>query len=151
MRANVILFWVLAGFFFLAGIVYTVWSVIFNSQGLATQSVSGPGAPIEWVGTIALGLCGVLAAFIAFYLARVRTAQGGTLPEDRADGNIDDGDPELGFFSPFSPWPITLAASLGLIFLGLAVGIWVSIIGLGVGVVALVGWTYEYYRGLFAR
>ena len=151
MRANFILFWVLAGFFFVATAAYTVWSVIFNSQGLATQSSSGPGTPIEWVGTIALGLCGVLAAFIAFYLSRVRNAQGGELPEDNVNGNIDDGDPEAGFYSPFSWWPITLAASLGLIFLGLAVGFWVSIIGVGVGLIALVGWTYEYYRGFFAR
>jgi len=151
MRANIILFWILAGFFFVATAGYTVWSVIFNAQQLATTSISGPGTPIEWVGTIALGLCGILAAFIAFYLARVRNAQGGELPEDSVNGNIDDGDPELGFFSPFSWWPITLAAALGLVFLGLAVGFWVSIIGVGVGLIALVGWTYEYYRGLFAR
>ena len=51
MRANVILFWILTGFFLLATVVYTVWSLIFNSQQLATQSISGPGTPIEWVGT----------------------------------------------------------------------------------------------------
>ena len=151
MRANVILFWILTGFFILAGIVYTVWSLIFNAQQLATQSVTGPGTPIEWVGTVALGLCAVLSAFIAFYLSRVHRAQGGELPEDSLNANIDDGDPEAGFFSPFSWWPIILAASAALVFLGLAVGIWISIIGVGVGVIALVGWTYEYYRGLFAR
>jgi hypothetical protein len=151
MRANVILFWILAGFFLLATIAYTVWSWIFNAQELATQSITGPGTPIEWVGTVALGLCCVLAAFIAFYLARVQRAQGGTLPEDSPTANIDDGDPETGFYSPYSWWPIVLGASLGLIFLGLAVGIWVSIIGVGVAVIALVGWTYEYYRGFFAR
>ena len=151
MRANVILFWILTGFFVVAGVAYTVWSLIFNAQQLATQSVTGPGTPIEWVGTVALGLCAVLAAFIAFYLGRVHKAQGGELPEDSVNANIDDGDPELGFFSPFSWWPIILAASAALVFLGLAVGFWVSIIGTGVGLIALVGWTYEYYRGLFAR
>jgi hypothetical protein len=151
MRANVILFWILTWFFVVAGVAYTVWSLIFNAQQLATQSVTGPGTPIEWVGTIALALCAVLAAFIAFYLGRVHKAQGGELPEDSVNANIDDGDPELGFFSPYSWWPIILAASLGLVFLGLAVGFWVSIIGIGVGAIALVGWTYEYYRGLFAR
>ena len=151
MRANVILFWILAGFFLLATVVYTVWSWIFNTQDLATKSISGPGAPIEWVGTVALGLCAVLAAFIAFYLGRVQAAQGGMLPEDSVNANIDDGDPEVGFYSPFSWWPILLAASAALLFLGLAVGIWISIIGVGIGVITLVGWTYEYYRGFFAR
>ncbi|PXA67170.1 aa3-type cytochrome oxidase subunit IV [Cryobacterium arcticum] len=151
MRANVILFWILAGFFLLSTVVYTVWSWIFNTQELATKSSAGPGAPIEWVGTVALGLCAVLAAFIAFYLGRVQAAQGGVLPEDSVNANIDDGDPEVGFYSPFSWWPILLAASAALLFLGLAVGIWISIIGVGIGVITLVGWTYEYYRGFFAR
>ncbi|TFC04383.1 cytochrome c oxidase subunit 4 [Cryobacterium adonitolivorans] len=151
MRANVNLFWILAGFFLLVDVVYIVWNLVTNAQQLATQSVSGPGTPIEWVGTIALGLCAVLAAFIAFYLSRVYKAQAGALPEDNVNASIDDGDPELGFYSPFSWWPIVLAAALGLLFLGLAVGIWVSIIGVGIGLIALVGWTYEYYRGFFAR
>lgn len=151
MRANAILFWILAGFFLLVTIAYTVWSLIFNSLQLASQSISGPGTPIEWVGTFALGLCFVMAAFIAFYLGRVHNAQGGELPEDNVNANIDDGDPEVGFYSPFSWWPIILAASLGLIFLGLAAGFWVSIIGVGVALIAVVGWTYEYYRGFFAR
>jgi hypothetical protein len=151
MRANVILFWILTVFFAIAAVGYTVWSYLFNLQELATQSVTGPGTPIEWVGTVALALCAVLTAFIAFYLSRVHRAQAGELPEDSVNANIDDGDPELGFFSPFSWWPIILAASAALVFLGLAVGFWVSIIGVGVASIALVGWTYEYYRGLFAR
>jgi hypothetical protein len=151
MRANVNLFWILTGFFIIAAIGYTVWNVIFNSQELATQSISGPGTPIEWVGTVALALCAILTAFIGFYLNRVHKAQGGELPADNASANIDDDDPELGFFSPFSWWPIVLAASIGLVFLGLAAGFWISIIGACVAVIALVGWTYEYYRGLFAR
>ena len=55
--------------------------------------------------------CAVLSAFIAFYLGRVHREQGAELPEDRLDANIDDGDAELGFFSPWSWWPIMLAAS----------------------------------------
>jgi hypothetical protein len=151
MRANVNLFWILTGFFLIAAIGYTVWSLIFNAQELATQSIAGPGTPIEWVGTVALTLCAILTAFIAFYLSRVHRAQGGELPADTASANIDDDDPELGFFSPFSWWPIVLAASIGLVFLGLAAGFWISIIGTCVAVIALVGWTFEYYRGLFAR
>ena len=75
----------------------------------------------------------ILSAFIAFYLGRVHKAQGAELPEDRLDANIDDGDAELGFFSPWSWWPIVLAAGAALAFLGLAIGFWLSLIGGAVG------------------
>ena len=35
--------------------------------------------------------------------------------------------------------------------LGMAVGVWLSIIGVALIVISLVGWVYEYYRGNFAR
>jgi hypothetical protein len=35
--------------------------------------------------------------------------------------------------------------------LGFAVGTWITFIGVALVVVAIVGWTYEYYRGFFAR
>ena len=63
----------------------------------------------------------------------------------------DDGDAELGFFSPCSWWPLVLAFAIGLSFLGLAVGFWLTFCAVGLVLVALVGWVYEYYRGNFAR
>jgi len=141
MRANVVLFWLLAVFFLLAAVVYTIWSYL---AGVDDHR-------IEWVGTVAIALSAVLSAFIAFYLGRVHKAQGGQLPEDRLDANIDDGDPELGFFSPWSWWPIMLAAGAALGFLGLAVGVWISFIAVPLALISLVGWVYEYYRGNFAR
>ncbi|MBX0298966.1 cytochrome c oxidase subunit 4 [Cryobacterium sp. 1639] len=140
MKANISLYWILAVFFALLAAVYVVWGLLDPLQG-----------SIEWVGTFGIALSGVLVAFVAFYLDKVHKAQGGELPEDLLDANIDDGDPELGFFSPWSWWPIMLAASAALLFLGLAVGFWISYIAVGVGVISLVGWIYEYYRGLFAR
>ncbi|WP_033372359.1 cytochrome c oxidase subunit 4 [Glaciibacter superstes] len=140
MRANAILFWTISVFFFAAAALYVVWHLVDPHYG-----------EVEWVGTLALGLTGVFLAFVAFYLGRTYAAQGGELPEDRPDANIDDGDPELGFFSPWSWWPIMLAGSAALLFLGLAVGFWICFIAVGIGVISLVGWTYEYYRGLFAR
>ncbi|MDO9396452.1 MAG: cytochrome c oxidase subunit 4, partial [Herbiconiux sp.] len=35
--------------------------------------------------------------------------------------------------------------------LGLAVGVWISFIAAALLLVAIVGWTFEYYRGYFAR
>ena len=140
MRANAILFWILAGFFAFSAILYGVWTYLDGND---------PG--VEWAGTVALSLTTVLAGFIAFYLGRVHKAQGAELPEDRLDANIDDGDPELGFFSPWSWWPMVLAAGAALAFTGLAIGFWISFIALPIVVIALVGWVYEYYRGNFAR
>jgi len=140
MNANIKLYWILAVFFALLTGVYVVWSLVDPLHGR-----------IEWVGTFGIALSGVLVAFVAFYLSKVHQAQGGELPEDTLSANIDDGDPELGFFSPWSWWPIMLAASAALLFLGLAAGFWISFIAVGIGVISLVGWVYEYYRGLFAR
>jgi len=147
MRANVILFWILAAFFGIVAVAYAFWSSI-DEMGTA---IADNRPAIEWAGTVALALAAVLAAFIAFYLGRVHSAQGAELPEDRLDANIDDGDPELGFFSPWSWWPIMLAAAAALAFLGLAVGFWISFIGVVLFVISIVGWVYEYYRGNFAR
>src|SRR5690554_3611998 len=108
---------------------------------------SGP----EWAGSIALALCSVLFIFLGFYVGKSYKAQGGELPEDRLDANIDDGDPELGHFSPWSWWPIVLAGAASLIMLGLAVGIWIAFIGATLTLIALVGWVYEYYRGNFSH
>jgi hypothetical protein len=143
MRVNVVLLWVLSIFFLLSACVYAFWT------WLDSGGVDGGG--IEAVGTIGMLLCAVLGAFIAFYIGRTHRAQGGELPEDRLDANIDDGDAELGFFSPWSWWPLLLGASVAICFLGLAVGIWLTFCAVGLVVISLVGWVYEYYRGFFAR
>jgi hypothetical protein len=134
------LFWVLCGFFVLAASVYAWWSWLD----------SGYVHP-EWVGTVGIALTAVLSAFLGFYVQRSYKSQGGELPEDRLDADIDDGDPELGFFSPWSWWPIILAASAALAFLGLAAGIWIVFIAVALFLIAITGWVYEYYRGYFAR
>lgn len=138
MRANVNLFWLLAGFFLVADVIYITWSLIDTGH-------------VEWVGGVTIFLSSVLGAFIAFYVGRVHKAQGSELPEDRLNADIDDGDPELGFFSPWSWWPLILAGSAALAFLGLAVGFWITYIAVGLFLVAIAGWVYEYYRGYFAR
>lgn len=138
MKTNVTVFWILFGFFALLTAAYTVWSIIDTTE-------------VEWVGTIAIGLSAVLSAFIAFYLQLVNRSTGGLLPEDRLDADIDDGDPELGHFSPWSWWPMVLAASVGLVFLGLATGIWIVFYAVPLALLGLVGWDYEYYRGNFGR
>jgi hypothetical protein len=140
MRVNAVLFWILTAYFVIIDAVYVLW-------GLADSG----GTRVEPAGAVGLALSGVASALIAFYLTRSRGAQGGELPEDRMDADIDDGDPEMGFYSPWSWWPICLAGALALVFLGVAIGIWISLIGIPLMFLALVGWIYEYYRRFFSH
>ena len=155
MNAQAKMLWILAVFFAVVDTVYTTWNIIQHNQGYVTQlagtRAGGVTSPVEWAGTLAIGLCAVLSAFVAFYLGRTNKSVGGLLPEDRLDANIDDGDPEQGFFSPWSWWPIMLAAGGALLFMGIAIGVWIAFIGAGITLISLVGWVYEYYRGNFAR
>jgi len=144
MKTNATLWWILTVFFFIVAVMYTVWNII------AYPNLEWFHA-IEWVGSVALLFTSAMAALIAFYVGRVHKAQRGELPEDTLTADIDDGDPEMGEFSPWSWWPIVLASSAALAMLGLAVGQFLLPIGFAVFVVAIVGWVYEYYRGYFAR
>ena len=138
MKTNINLFWILLGFFSLLTVVYVVWAIIDTGQ-------------VEWVGAVALGLCAVLSAFIAFYLRLVYKNQGGELPEDRLDADIDEGDAEQGFFPPWSWWPVTLALGAALVFVSLAIDFWIMGYALAIVAIGLVGWSFEYYRGNFGR
>jgi len=104
----------------------------------------------EPVGWVALFLCGGLGFMIAFYLwvvARKLPAR----PEDDLDGEIHQQEGAYGAFSPFSWWPLWLALSASLIFLGVAVALWIAAFGLIMGVWAVCGWTFEYFKGEFAH
>jgi len=81
MRANAILFWILSAFFVLSAVVYTLWNLLDEFH-----------RNVEWVGTVGMLLAAVLSAFIAFYVGRSHASQGGELPEDRLDANIDQAD-----------------------------------------------------------
>lgn len=112
--------------------------------GIWTHSAE-PGG-LEWVGVVGLFMGGGLGFMIAFYLWRTRIKLAAD-PSDVEEGNIEDIAGDYGFFSPYSWWPLWLAGAASIIFLGLAVGMWVFLIGLVVAAPALVGWTFEYWKG----
>jgi uncharacterized integral membrane protein len=137
-------------------VVYTLWNALAHWDAAILANPGGDwwvlfSGSIEWVGSVALLFTTFMGALIAFYVGRVHKAQGGELPEDVLTSDIDDGDPELGEFSPWSWWPIALAFSAAIGILGLAVGSWMFPIGIGIFAIAIVGWVFEYYRGYFAR
>jgi len=105
----------------------------------------------DWTGTSALVMTTLLAAMVTLYLG-FHAAKMEPRPEDRKDGEIADGAGELGFFPPYSWWPLWCAASLAVIVYAVAVAAWwMVIIGFCVGALALSGWVFEYYRGEHAH
>ncbi|MDD2817591.1 MAG: cytochrome c oxidase subunit 4 [Candidatus Nanopelagicales bacterium] len=102
------------------------------------------------IGTTVLAMCGGLTALVAFYV--LYTAKRVfPRPEDRGEANIDEADPEYGFFSPHSWWPLMIGFGTTVVVLGLVFAVWLTALGAFVLVIALVGWLFEYYRGNFAQ
>lgn len=136
MKTNAIILTVLGAFFLLADATYWIWQF-------------AAGHPIDWVGSLAILMTVPMAWFPAYFLWKADANTGGVLPEDFEESDIDDGDPELGFYSPWSWWPIALAASIAVVSLGLVIGLWLVAIGLVLVLVMLAGWSFEYNRGRF--
>jgi hypothetical protein len=103
----------------------------------------------ELVGATALALTGGLAFLVGFYVLYTHRRIG-TLPEDTPDANIEDVDPDYGFFSPHSWWPLVVGFSVAVTVIGLAFAAWIVILGVGMLMLALIGFVFEYYRGPFA-
>ncbi len=113
-------------------------------------------APIYWfltedpTGTTAITMTFLLCALLGFYLGVV-AKQIPDRPEDRNDGEIAEGAGEQGFFPPYSWWPLFCAMALGVCVVGVVIGWWLFIIGVGLGVITVSGWIFEYYRGVHAH
>lgn len=104
----------------------------------------------EPAGTTALVLTGGLSFLIGFYML-FTGRRIGSRPEDRLDGEIEDGAGEFGFFSPHSWWPLPTAASGAVVFLGLVFGWWLVIIGVIGLAISSIGLVFEYHRDELAR
>jgi hypothetical protein len=123
-----------AVFLWAAAVAYGIWSS--KEQG-----------HVEVVGVAALilsgGLLGIPGGFFWFVSRRIDPR-----PEDRSDAEIAEAAGELGFFSPSSYWPITLAGAASVIGLALSfVQVWLLIIGVLFLLFAVGGLLFEYYIG----
>ena len=105
----------------------------------------------DWTGTSALTMTTLLTLMVTIYLG-FHAKRMDPRPEDRQVADIADGAGELGFFPPYSWWPLWCGAALAVIVYGTALGAWwLVIIGFGLGALALSGWVFEYYRGEHAH
>ena len=114
-------------------------------------------APAYWfitgdpTGTSALTMTFLLTLLVTLYLG-VHASKMEPRPEDRQDAEIADGAGELGFFPPYSWWPLWCGVTLAVCVYALAMGAWwLFIIGGVLGAVALSGLVFEYYRGEHAH
>ena len=64
----------------------------------------------------------------------------------RPGGRPGDADPEYGFFSPHSWWPLALGASFAIIAYGWVFAAWVVAFGVASLLISLWGFVFEYYR-----
>lgn len=100
----------------------------------------------EVIGSVALILGGAFASMLAVFLT-IQSRKMDPRPEDRKDAEIIEGTGEVGFFPPKSLWPFWSAVVVTIIALGPVFGWWLSLMGAAVGIWAVTGWCYEYYRG----
>ena len=127
------------------GALFALGFVFFSAVAGIYWFLSG-----DEIGTTALALTGALAFLIAFY-ALYTSQRVYPRPEDRLIAEIDEADPEYGFFSPHSWWPLVVAFAAMLIVFGLIFAVWLIVLGISVLLIGLVGWLFEYYRGEFAH
>ncbi|MDP4688619.1 MAG: cytochrome c oxidase subunit 4 [Pontimonas sp.] len=127
------------------GALFALGFVFFSAVAGIYWFLSG-----DEIGTTALALTGALAFLIAFY-ALYTSKRVYPRPEDRLIAEIDEADPEYGFFSPHSWWPLVVAFAAMLIVFGLIFAVWLIVLGISVLLIGLVGWLFEYYRGEFAH
>ncbi len=109
-------------------------------------------SPIYWfmsheiIGTVALIMSVLLFVMIAVYMFNLARKMDARL-EDRKDAEIAEGAGAMGFFPPKSIWPFWVALTVQLLALGPVFGWWISILAVVLGIWALSGWVFEYYRG----
>ncbi|HTW17376.1 MAG TPA: cytochrome c oxidase subunit 4 [Nocardioides sp.] len=105
----------------------------------------------DWTGTSALVMTTLLTAMVTLYLG-FHARRMDPRPEDRKEAEIADGAGELGFFPPYSWWPLWCALTLSVMVFALAMTAWwLVIIGGVLGSLALCGLIFEYYRGEHAH
>ena len=116
------------------GVFYVLVTIIYWQVG---------GEPVG-IGGMLLAAC--LAGMVGFYIWFTQKRIGVTLPEDNLTAEIIDGAGELGFYSPHSWWPLPVALSACTMGLGLIVGWWLSIIGIGAIMISIIGMVTEYEK-----
>lgn len=126
MKVESRIFEIITAFFFLVAIVYAV---------LAREPVGSAGLFLTG------GLALIVGTYFRFVSRRLESR-----PEDNPEAEVSDGSGDVGFFSPGSYWPITLAGSAALLALSLAFFyIWAIVISMVLLLMSVGGLVFEYH------
>ncbi|WP_270451083.1 cytochrome c oxidase subunit 4 [Kocuria marina] len=127
--------------FLLLGVFCTVVGLVY---GFVTEFQELAGFP-------ALLAVAAMSFMLVGYLWLVQRSTGGTLPEDREDGEIVEMSGDYGAFSPWSWWPLLLGIGSALFVTALAVGWWIIGLAVPVAALGLLGLVFEHSRGEHAH
>jgi hypothetical protein len=126
MKVESRLFEIITVFCFGAGIIYTIF---------AREAVGSAGLFLTG------GLCLIIGTYMRFVSRRLEGR-----PEDNPDAEVSDGAGDVGFFSPGSYWPITVAGSVALMAISLAFFYaWAMVISGVILLIAIGGLVFEYH------
>ncbi len=129
------IFLVISAFAFVMAVVYGIWSETEDHF-------------IEPVGLVGLlltgGLCLIVGTFFSFVSRRLEQPR----PEDNNEAEVSDGSGDMGFFSPGSYWPITLALAAALAAVALAFWlVWLLVVAVVLVLINVGGLVFEYHIG----
>lgn len=119
-----------------------LWLAVFMLAMAITYGVWSK----EPAGTTALVLAFGLSVMIGFYLA-FTARRVDALAQDDREADVADEAGDVGFFSPHSWQPLSLAVGGALAFTGVVFGWWLLYFSLPMLLIGLFGWVFEYYRG----
>jgi hypothetical protein len=126
MKVESRIFEIITAFFFIAAIIYTVLS--HEPVGIAALFLTG-------------GLSLIIGTYFRFISRRLEER-----PEDNPEAEVSDGAGDVGFFSPGSYWPISVAACAALCGIALAFWhVWLLVIGGVLLLLAVGGLVFEYH------
>jgi hypothetical protein len=126
MKVEARIFEIVMVFFFIVGIVYAV--VAREPVGIAGLFLTG-------------GLALIIGGYFRFVSRRLEER-----PEDNPEAEVSDGAGDVGFFSPGSYWPITVAGAAALCGIALAFWyVWLLVIGGVALLLAVAGLVFEYH------
>jgi hypothetical protein len=119
------------------GLIFVATAVFMVAIGIVYWFTS-----YEPTGTVLLLLCVGLGVIPGAYLLW-RSRRAPSLPEDRPDATVDELTGRIGSFPESSVWPLVLAIGAATTGIGLVFGVWATLPGAVVLLLAFIGASLE--------